>query len=81
MYNEEKNENFSEDYESLLRKEERNIRKHIAIENQLKIHCKSLNDKLEEYEKDNLILIEKYVRKNFLSFFRKILKKKKKKNI
>jgi hypothetical protein len=81
MYNEEKNENFSEDYESLLRKEESNIRKHIAIENQLKIHCKSLNDKLEEYEKDNLILIEKYVRKNFLSFFRKILKKKKKKNI
>ena len=68
MYNEEKNENFSEDYESLLRKEERNIRKHIAIENQLKIYCKSLNDKLEEYEKDNLILIEKYVRKFFILF-------------
>ena len=54
MYNEEKNENFSEDYESLLRKEESNIRKHIAIENQLKIHCKSLNDKLLEKDNENL---------------------------
>lgn len=81
MYNEEKNENFSEDYESLLRKEERNIRKHIAIENQLKIHCKNLNDKFEEYEKDNLILIEKYVRKFFILFQENIKKKAEEKYI
>ena len=78
------NDNCADNYEILLRKEERNIREHIANENQLKLHIKSLTDKLEEYERDNLILLEKIVRTYFNIIFyfnRKKLKKNKMKNI
>ena len=78
------NDNCADNYEILLRKEERNIREHIANENQLKLHIKSLTDKLEEYERDNLILLEKIVRTYFNIIFyfnRRKLKKNKMKNI
>ena len=55
------NENYSEDYESLLRKEECDIRQHISIQHQLKLYGEKLIDKLEELEKENLILSEKLV--------------------
>ena len=55
------NENYSEDYESLLRKEESDIRQHISIEHQLKLYSEKLIDKLEELEKENMILFEKLV--------------------
>ena len=64
------NDNYTDNYEILLRKEERNIREHIANENRLKLYIKSLTDKLEEYERDNLILLEKIVRTYFnITFF------------
>ena len=74
------NDNCADDYEILLRKEEKNIREHIANENKLKLHIKSLTDKIEEYERDNLILLEKIVRTYFIIIFyfnRKKLKKNK----
>jgi hypothetical protein len=46
-----------------LRKEENNLRKHIRIENQLKLQIEKIIDKLEELETENLFLIEKLVRK------------------
>jgi hypothetical protein len=54
-------ENYFNDYETLLRKEESDIRQHISIEQQLKLHGESLIDKIEELEKDNLILTSKLV--------------------
>ena len=78
------NDNCADDYEILLRKEEKNIREHIANENKLKLHIKSLTDKIEEYERDNLILLEKIVRTYFIIIFyfnRKKLKKNKMKNV
>ena len=78
------NDNCTDNYEILLRKEERNIREHIANENRLKLYIKSLTDKLEEYERDNLILLEKIVRTYFNIIFyfnRRKLKKNKMKNI
>jgi len=74
------NDNCADNYEILLRKEEKNIREHIANENKLKLHIKSLTDKIEEYERDNLILLEKIVRTYFIIIFfynRKKLKKNK----
>ena len=46
------------DYELLLQKLEQDIRKHISIENQLKIQCEKYKDKLDilEKEKDNYLL-------------------------
>ena len=78
------NDNCADNYEILLRKEEKNIREHIANENKLKLHIKSLTDKIEEYERDNLILLEKIVRTYFNIIFyfnRKKLKKNKMKNV
>lgn len=46
-----------------MRKEENNLRKHIRIENQLKLQIEKIIDKLEELETENLFLIEKLVRK------------------
>ena len=54
-------ENYFNDYESLLRKEECDIRQHISIQHQLKLYGEKLIDKLEELEKENLILSEKLV--------------------
>ena len=46
-----------------MRKEENNLRKHIRIENQLKLQIEKIIDKLEELETENLFLIGKLVRK------------------
>ena len=46
-----------------MRKEENNLRKHIRIENQLKLQIEKLINKLEELETEKLYLIEKLVRK------------------
>ena len=56
------NENIAEDYETLLRKEEAEIRQHISIEHQFKIHFENLAEKISELEEDNIILAKKYVR-------------------
>ena len=53
--------NFDEDYESLLRREEAWIRKHIGIENQLKLDYNLLLEKYKECEKDNKILVYQIV--------------------
>jgi hypothetical protein len=55
------NDNYSEDYETLLRKLESDIRQHISIEHQLKLYGEKLIDKLEDLEKENMILSEKLV--------------------
>ena len=62
--------NFDEDYESLLRREEAWIRKHIRIENQLKLDYNLLLEKYRECEKDNKILVYQIVIILFI-FFRK----------
>lgn len=64
----EKNLDFklSSDYESLLRREEAEIRKHIAEINIIKIQCDSLYSKIEQLEKEKIILIKGIVRKIFV---------------
>ena len=54
------NENkIAEDWESLLIKEEANIRKHISNEHQLKIHIEQMRERIEELELDNKVLLLK----------------------
>ena len=64
-----KNNNYDEDYESLLRREEACIRKHIGIENQLKLDYNNLLDKYNECEKENIILMNQVVKFYKLIFF------------
>ena len=64
-----KNNNYDEDYESLLRREEAWIRKHIGIENQLKLDYNNLLDKYNECEKKNIILMNQVVKFYKLIFF------------
>ena len=64
-----KNNNYDEDYESLLRREEAWIRKHIGIENQLKLDYNNLLDKYNECEKENIILMNQVVKFYKLIFF------------
>ena len=52
-------ENAAEDYETLLRKEEAEIRQHISIEHQFKLHLDNFMDKISELEKDNYYLAKK----------------------
>jgi hypothetical protein len=56
------NENAAEDYEPILRKEEKEIRQHINIEHQLKLYIEKLKEKIEILEKDNYILQNKIVK-------------------
>ena len=56
------NENAAEDYETLLRKEEAEIRQHISIEHQFKIHFDNMAEKISELEEDNAFLVKKFVR-------------------
>ena len=44
--------NTQEQYEELLRQEETEIRKHIAIEHQLKLQIEKLQEKIENLEKE-----------------------------
>ena len=55
------NENIAEDYETLLRKEESEIRQHISIEHQFKLHFDHFSEKINELENDNYILVKKLV--------------------
>ena len=64
-----KNNNYDEDYETLLRREEAWIRKHIGIENQLKLDYNNLLDKYNECEKENIILMNQVVKFYKLIFF------------
>ena len=52
-------ENVAEDYEALLRKEEAEIRQHICIEHQFKLHSESLEEKIFELKNNNHILEKK----------------------
>ena len=63
------NENAAEDYEALLRKEEAEIRSHISIEHQFKIHLDNFADKICELENDNYLLAKKIVNKYFKYIF------------
>ena len=60
---EKKDENAAEDYETLLRKEEAEIRQHISIEHQLKLYMDNMLEKIYELEKDNHLLAKKIVNK------------------
>ena len=66
-YNKEKedknlnNENTAEDYETLLRKEEAEIRQHISVEHQFKLHFDNFSEKINDLENDNYILVKKIV--------------------
>ena len=61
-------ENAAEDYETLLRKEEKAIRQYICIQHQLKLYIEKLNDKIQELEKDNLIFLNKIGKFYFFIF-------------
>jgi len=60
-YENNKNEKAAEDYETLLRKEESEIRSHISIEHQFKLHLDNLTEKVCELENDNYLLAKKIV--------------------
>ena len=55
--------NCAEDYETLLRKEEAEIRQHICVQHQFKLHSENLEQKIVELEDNNYILSKKIVRK------------------
>jgi hypothetical protein len=59
----EQNINAAEDYETLLRKEEAEIRQHISLEHQFKLLYENLSEKIKEAEKDNIILVKRIVSK------------------
>ena len=61
--NEKEDEKAAEDYETLLRKEEAEIRQHISIEHQFKLHMDNMLEKIYELENDNYLLAKKIVNK------------------
>ena len=54
---------IAKNYESLLRKEEAEIRQHICVEHQFKLHSEYLEQKIMEFEEDNIMLSKKLVSK------------------
>jgi hypothetical protein len=67
-YNKNKSKNIfdeiiAKNYESLLRKEEAEIRQHICVEHQFKLHSEYLEQKIMEFEEDNIMLSKKLVSK------------------
>ena len=60
-------ENAAEDYETLLRKEEAEIRQHICLQHQFKLHSENLEQKIMELEDDNYILAKKIVSKRHIN--------------
>ena len=67
-YNKTKSKNIfdeiiAKDYETLLRKEEAEIRQHICVEHQFKLHSEYLEQKIMEFEEDNIMLSKKLVSK------------------
>ena len=74
-------ENAAEDYETLLRKEEAEIRQHICVEHQFKLHSENLEQKIMELEDDNYILAKKVVSNiNIIKFILQEKQKKKYEN-
>ena len=65
------NENISEDYESLLIKEEAAIRQHIALENKLKLEYEIMSEKINSLEMENELLKEK-IKKQIKAYENKI---------
>ena len=55
------NPNSATKYETLLQKEEESLRQHISIEHQLKIQCEKFAEKLDEIEKQRLLLVSEIV--------------------
>ena len=55
------NEYAAKKYETLLQKEEKEIRNYIRIEHQLKLHCEKLTNRIEEVERENEFLVRKLV--------------------
>jgi len=49
-----------------LRKEEAEIRQHISIEHQFKLHFENLAEKISELEDDNYILAKKIVSRKYI---------------
>ena len=66
------NENVQQDYESLLIKYEKDIRGHIKTEHQLKLYSESLQNNIEELEKEK----KEYISDN--KDYKEIIKKKNK---
>ena len=66
-----KNENISEDYESLLIKEEAAIRQHIALENKLKLEYEIMSEKINSLEMENELLKVK-IKKQIKAYENKI---------
>ena len=56
---------IAQDYETLLRKEEAEIRQHICSEHQFKLHSEYLEQKIMEIENENFLLEKKIVSKLF----------------
>lgn len=55
------NENISEDYESLLIKEEAAIRQHIALENKLKLEYEIMSEKINSLEMEKIMSLTMFV--------------------
>lgn len=64
-------ENISEDYESLLIKEEAAIRQHIALENKLKLEYEIMSEKINSLETENELLKAK-IKKQMKAYENKI---------
>jgi hypothetical protein len=67
------NEKYAEDYETLLRREEAEIRQHISIEHQFRIQFDNLLEKIDELEDDNYFMSQRIVRKYSYYFIYLIL--------
>ena len=73
------NEKYAEDYETLLRREEAEIRQHISIEHQFRIQFDNLLEKIDELEDDNYFMSQRIVRKYSYYFIYLILQEKQRK--
>ena len=78
-------EEISEDWESLLRKEEACIRKHISTEHQLKLYIEQMKERIDELELENKSLLTQVKKtkilekeideyKNRINFLNKLIK-------
>ena len=68
-------ENAAEDYETLLRKEEAEIRQLICSQHQYKLYSENLERKIMGLEDDNYILSKKIVNNNIIYFLGKTKEK------
>ena len=68
-------QNVAEDYETLLRKEEAEIRQHISVEHQFRLLIDNFMEKIYELEKDNYLLAKAIVSLNIIFIIGKTKKK------